>query len=281
MSTPGRPRASIVIPAHEEAAVIGRCLDSLLAGAHTGELEVVVVANGCRDATVEIVRGYAPRVQMLELVEGSKPAALNAGDEVLQTFPRLYMDADVELTIEAVRSVIAVLTGPHALIATPRRALQLRGVTLPVRLYLKTWEALQRARGETIGTGVYAVNEAGRRRFDHFPDCIGDDRFVHDHFDRSERLLTEPAVKVWPPKDMAELVRVRTRVRLGNTTTRVTPLKKHRPPLSAQVLSLAKEPTSLVFAPLYLLVTLLIRARARRMRDLPTVHWERAERRPE
>jgi cellulose synthase/poly-beta-1,6-N-acetylglucosamine synthase-like glycosyltransferase len=38
--------SSVVIPAHNEAAVIGRCLSSILMDAEPGEFEVVVVCKG-------------------------------------------------------------------------------------------------------------------------------------------------------------------------------------------------------------------------------------------
>lgn len=50
---------SIIIPAHNEQAVIRRCLTALLSGAAPGELEVIVVCNAYSDwianVTVEIV----------------------------------------------------------------------------------------------------------------------------------------------------------------------------------------------------------------------------------
>ena len=48
--------ASVVIAAHNEAAVLGRCLRGLLADAEPGEFDVVVVPNGCTDATAEKAR---------------------------------------------------------------------------------------------------------------------------------------------------------------------------------------------------------------------------------
>src|SRR4051794_10857255 len=50
------PIASIVIPAHNEEAVLARCLRVLLAGSQPGELDVIVVANACTDRTAEIAR---------------------------------------------------------------------------------------------------------------------------------------------------------------------------------------------------------------------------------
>jgi cellulose synthase/poly-beta-1,6-N-acetylglucosamine synthase-like glycosyltransferase len=49
---------SVVIPACDEEAVIGECLQSLLSQDFDGAVQVVVVANGCTDATVELARSY-------------------------------------------------------------------------------------------------------------------------------------------------------------------------------------------------------------------------------
>ena len=56
---------SVVIPAHDEEAVVGRCLAALLDGARPGELDVVVVCNGCTDATADIARGFGRGVRVV------------------------------------------------------------------------------------------------------------------------------------------------------------------------------------------------------------------------
>src|SRR6185312_1201240 len=45
---------SVVIAAHNEARVIGGCLDALLADAGPDDLDIVVVANGCTDDTAAV-----------------------------------------------------------------------------------------------------------------------------------------------------------------------------------------------------------------------------------
>ncbi|MEC8558761.1 MAG: glycosyltransferase, partial [Planctomycetota bacterium] len=89
---------SVVIPAFDEAAMIARCLESVVGQRGLDRLEVVVVANGCRDATAELAREFGDPVRVVELAEGSKHRALNAGDAECTLFPRVYLDADVRIS---------------------------------------------------------------------------------------------------------------------------------------------------------------------------------------
>ena len=52
----------VIIPAHNEAAVIARCLDTLLEPPRPDRLDVVVVANGCTDDTADRARAFGPPV---------------------------------------------------------------------------------------------------------------------------------------------------------------------------------------------------------------------------
>ena len=57
---------SVVIAAHNEEDVVGRCLDALLRSARSNELEVAVVCNGCTDRTAEVAREYGNGVRVIE-----------------------------------------------------------------------------------------------------------------------------------------------------------------------------------------------------------------------
>src|SRR5882762_3548358 len=85
---------SLVIPAHNEASVVGRLLSRLLAGAAPGEFEIWVVANGCTDDTADIAGSFAD-VKVLITPQPNKHAAMRLADEHADGFPRLYVDADV------------------------------------------------------------------------------------------------------------------------------------------------------------------------------------------
>jgi len=54
-----RPKVRVVIPAHDEARVIGACLDAVAGFAREGWApDVVVIADNCRDATADIARDH-------------------------------------------------------------------------------------------------------------------------------------------------------------------------------------------------------------------------------
>ena len=76
MRPESEPLGSVVIPAHNEAASIRRCLDALFDGFAPGELDVAVVCNGCSDETAALAASSGHPVRVIELEAPSKPAAL-------------------------------------------------------------------------------------------------------------------------------------------------------------------------------------------------------------
>lgn len=210
---------SIVIAAHNERAVLGRCLDALLTEAAPGEFEVTVVANGCTDETAAIAAAR-PGVRVVELAEAGKPAALNAGDAAARGFPRIYLDADVVLSTQGVRAVAAALAGPH-LAATVRRELELTGRPLLVRAYFSIHRHLPVFREGLFGRGVIGLSEAGRRRFDQFPTLVADDLFLDSLFEAAEKRQVDTVrSRVVTPRRTRDLVRRLSRVRGGNSAIR-------------------------------------------------------------
>jgi len=57
------PRFSVVVPAHNEADVLGRTLGSLSAQDFPGAVEVLVVDNGSVDSTAQVARAAGVRVE--------------------------------------------------------------------------------------------------------------------------------------------------------------------------------------------------------------------------
>lgn len=212
--------ASVVIPAHDEARVLTRTLAALLAD-DEDRLEVVVVANGCRDDTAAVARGYGRSVRLVEIAQASKIAALNAGDRAAIAFPRVYLDADIELPGAAAVALAQRLELGDALVASPTLRLDLDGSTSWVRAYYRIWQLSTFRQNGHIGSGVYAVSRDGRERWGQFPDVIGDDRFVQGRFAPHERAtLPDHAFVVRPPRTLGALVRRGARIAAGNRQLR-------------------------------------------------------------
>jgi glycosyltransferase involved in cell wall biosynthesis len=209
--------ASIVIPAHNEEAVIRRCLANVLADARPGELDIVVACNGCEDRTAAIAASFSPAVRVVEVATASKIAALNLGDQTTQGFPRLYVDADVELSTESVRQLVRALYEPGVMLAEPTLELDLTGASPVIRAQSRAWLMLAREKGAMVGTGVLALSAAGRGRFGLFPDVIAEDLFVRNLFGPHEKRVVRSATStVRPPRNMRSFVRVKSRVAAAN-----------------------------------------------------------------
>jgi glycosyltransferase involved in cell wall biosynthesis len=211
---------SVIVPASNEAGYIGDCLTALFASGDLGA-EVIVVANGCRDATAEVARGFAGAAAaagwgfaVLDLAEGGKPNALNAGDRVARGALRAYLDADVVVSPGLMAEVIAALAveAPRYVAGTPRIPRARSAVT---RAYARFWQTLPFAQSKAGGYGLFAVNAAGRARWGEFPRIISDDTFVRLQFLPEERVQVA-AHYDWPMiEGFAALSRVRRRQDAG------------------------------------------------------------------
>jgi glycosyltransferase involved in cell wall biosynthesis len=206
---------SVIIPAHDEEQVIGRCLSALLRDAGRDELDVVVVCNGCRDGTAAVARGFGPQVRVIETVVASKSHALNLGDQAARGFPRFYVDADIVVTADAIRAVADVLRHGPFLAASPRMTVDLTDRPWTVRAFYDVWMRLPYCRRE-IGSGVYGVSREGRTRFDRFPPITADDGFFRLSFRPEQRTVVDACCfTITPPRSVRGIVRIKTRSYFG------------------------------------------------------------------
>jgi glycosyltransferase involved in cell wall biosynthesis len=106
---------SIIIPAYNEGARLGTTLDRVLAylRAQGWDAEVIVVNDGSRDSTADLVRGYARKHPCLRLLENPgnhgkgysvRNGMLNASGDLL-----LFSDADLSSPIEEAPKLFAAL----------------------------------------------------------------------------------------------------------------------------------------------------------------------------
>jgi glycosyltransferase involved in cell wall biosynthesis len=258
-----------VIPAHNEGRVIGRLLGQLLDAASQDELDVIVVANGCTDDTARVAASFGPAVRVLSIPVASKNEALAAAERAATGFPRVYVDADVELRTEDVRALAAALRQPGVLAAAPRRVLALAGRPWPVRWYYDVWARLPEVRCGLWGRGVIAVDESGQKRVAGLPPFLADDLAVALLFAPHERsIVADARAIVHAPRTFADLLRRRVRHAAGAGQMEradQAPGPAPRTRLSDLAAIVRDEPRMAPRVGLYLSVTVLIRLRAHRL----------------
>jgi len=115
---------SVVIPARDAEALLGLTLDALAAQDFDGEVEIIVVDNGSRDATAALAEARGVRV--LRRARGDGPgAARNDGAAAASADVLAFTDSDCEpspgwlaAAVEALRGADIVL-GPVAPVRVP------------------------------------------------------------------------------------------------------------------------------------------------------------------
>jgi glycosyltransferase involved in cell wall biosynthesis len=215
---------SVIIAAHNEESVIGSCLDALRDQRTTAQLQVIVSANGCSDRTAEVAAAHGATV--VDRAEPGKPGALNAAERIATSFPRVYLDADILVPLDAIDLILGELAASSSVHAVvPRRRIDTRGRPFPVRAYFAINERLPAFRDGLFGRGMITLSEAGRARFGEFPLMVADDLFVDSLFSTAEKAEAKSVeVVVQAPYRTQDLAHLRAAA--GELTFSVRPSDK-------------------------------------------------------
>jgi glycosyltransferase involved in cell wall biosynthesis len=270
---------SVIIPAHNESSVIARTLKAMTDGAEPGELDVVVVCNGCTDDTAAVARRFRPPVRVIETDIASKTHALNLGDEAAQAFPRVYADADVLITVEVIRQLTRRLKPGDVLAVAPTPNFDLTGCSWPVRACFEIRYLLPSAHEGIGGSGVYALSEAGRARFREFPALTADDGYVRTQFQPEEReTLRSVSSTVFPPRTITDLIATKTRAHYGSLelASQFPKLWQNRGEANHEsLIRLFRDPRLWPKLAVYCLVTTIAKRRAKNRLRSAITGWER------
>ena len=277
---------SLVIPAHNEAVVLPRLLvplhrEAVQRGVH---IDVIVVANACTDDTASAARRAWPGAVVVETREPGKANALNLADAELdrlgKTGHRIYVDADVELSLDSLFATAEALDEPGTFAAAPRMHVDLTYRTWLVRAYYNVWTRLPYATRGMIGSGIYALSPRGRARFASFPLLTADDGFVRRHFNANERkTVTSHTFTITPPRTLERIIAIKTRSVFGNLeldrrcpSLRPAAREGHAPALLKRALN----PTAWPAIAVYLYVKVATRWQARQsLSQGINDHWDR------
>src|SRR5881227_4501849 len=110
------PIYSIIIPAYNEAQRIGASLEKIISyvSQQSWQVELIVVNDGSKDNTVEVVSSFKPRAPYLRLLENPgnrgkgysvRNGMLHANGSIL-----LFSDADLSSPIEEAQKLFAAIT---------------------------------------------------------------------------------------------------------------------------------------------------------------------------
>lgn len=113
----GYPQYSIVIPAYNEGARIANALEAVARciRQHHWSAEIVVVDDGSRDRTPELVRAFAasaPEVRLLQN-QGNRGKGYSVRNGILHSFGEIVMftDADLSAPIDEAEDLFAAIAG--------------------------------------------------------------------------------------------------------------------------------------------------------------------------
>lgn len=274
-------RASVIIPAHNEERTIERTLGTLLRDASADEFDVLVMCNGCTDRTADRARKFGRGVRVIEVEQASKAAAVRVGNQTAEGFPRVHLDADVELDTDGVRALIAPLAAGECDATAPHRTIVRDRMGMLVRSYYDVWESLPQVQDGLFGRGVIALSARGQRRVSALPEMMSDDLAISEAFEPAERRIVESAtVLVRPPRTLRDLIRRRVRVATGNAQADRLGRRASASQTSPRTLIriIARRPGLALRMPVFVVVTVVARilaGRAIRKGDFTT--WQRDE----
>lgn len=268
---------SIIIPAHNEEVTLPRLLSRLQPLLLSEQAEIIVVSNGSSDGTASAARSI-PGVKVVETPRASKASALNLGDDQALFWPRLYIDADVELHADTARQTAEYLRANTSILAArPRSEYDVEGSSSILKRYYRARERISPLATHLWGAGVYALSNEGHERTLPFPEIVGDDLWVDLHFAHDEKAVItcgHPVV-VRMPRDLRSLLAILSRAQRGNREpllkASVHSSRSSQPSTLSELLSTIKSGGTALDAVIYAGISAAARIQSR----LPSKRWER------
>ncbi|MGD8190080.1 DUF2062 domain-containing protein [Brevibacillus ginsengisoli] len=110
-----QPFVSVVIAAYNEESVINKTIQSILKSKYP-DFEVIVVDDGSKDSTAEVVRemwGNHPQVRLIQKENGGKSSAVNQGFMEAKGEIVVALDADTLISPDAIRLLARHFSNPR------------------------------------------------------------------------------------------------------------------------------------------------------------------------
>ena len=207
------PTVTFVVAAHDEALVIERRLENLLALDYPADrLEIVIVSDGSTDGTddlVEAVAAHDPRVRLLTLPRGGKTAAQDRAVRDSSGEILAFSDANTHWRPDALRMLVRNFADPDVAYVCGRHFYEeaegtnREGVYARFEGWLRRNESLLGSITGGVGP-IYAVRRSDYVELD--PRLGHDVVFPYLLAQERRRSIVDPAAVAWerPARDMAD-----------------------------------------------------------------------------
>jgi glycosyltransferase involved in cell wall biosynthesis len=269
--------ATILIPAHNEAAVIGRTLWYLSRGLPLDAFRVVVIANGCTDATAARARTALPQAHVIETERAGKCHALNLGYAAAEpNAPVICLDADLDVTAEALSALLLPIREGRALAACGQMDVVTTGASPAVRAFYRGWRTNPYFAHGKFG-GLFALSADAAAHVFPLPEVTADDEFIRRSFSSSD-IAFVPACRfaARAPATLASLVRVRRRsLRGAREVSRMGKASPERGSARAMIGRAVTSPADALPVVVFLVVTVWVRVSLLLEQVRPAARWER------
>lgn len=207
--------ATVLVPAHDEAAVIARTLAALNPAVQAGQLQVVVIANACTDATAVVAQMACPQAVVLETPVPGKTPALNLGlAHAAPGLPVICMDADLAVSSEMLLALVAGLS-TGAMVAIGRMQVDAKQASPLVRAYQRAWATNPYFAKGKFG-GLFALSAQAVARVFPLPKITGDDEYIRRSFAADEVAFVPSCIfTAQSPRNLRALMATRRRALRG------------------------------------------------------------------
>lgn len=217
-------RFTVLVPAHDEEAVIGRLLAALAPpSGREAEMDVIVLCNACADNSADVAREAMPAARIVEISHPGKANAINQGLKLANGGPVFVVDADIVVGFHTLECLADILRDGSIMVASPMARIDTSSSSGAVRAYYRIWQLLPYLRSGVGGSGVYGLSQKAAMQINPLPLIIADDSYVRRSFHAAElaRITTLPDgqpvfTTVFAPANLPALIRVEARRRAGD-----------------------------------------------------------------
>ena len=119
-SESARPEVSVIVPFHDSAEYLPRCVEALLAQSYPASYEILMVDNNSTDESAEIIRQY-PRVRLLQEQQQGAYVARNTGVASSRGAMLAFTDSDCVASSEWLKELVAPFSDPAVGLVQGRR----------------------------------------------------------------------------------------------------------------------------------------------------------------